>query len=381
MKKLGFIGYGLRSEYMVRALREMQVPLAPAAIADPRCEELRAKLGDDPYFAQTEYYTDAAALLQQPLDCVFIGTRCNLHTPIARQVLAQKLPLFLEKPVCISAQQYALLRQAGEGQEHRVLVSFPLRFTPIVQAMQDIVQGGDLGTVTMVQAVNNVPYGSVYFHSWYRDAALTGGLFLQKATHDIDYIRYISGLHPVKAAAFTAKMYFTGQHPAGITCPQCAENKTCVESSYAVEKLFGETPTGEECCFAVDTGNEDNAAVLLQARGGAIINYSQSFIVKKSAQRRGARFIGTRGSAEFDFYTGEIRVDQYHSKHIIRHCIEPVYPQHFGGDNNLALAFGEMMEGKPSRASLFEGLASAACCLAAQQAAQSGNITEIEYGF
>jgi hypothetical protein len=33
----------------------------------------------------------------------------------------------------------------------------------------------------MVQAINNVPYGSVYYHSWYRDPKETGGLFLQKA--------------------------------------------------------------------------------------------------------------------------------------------------------------------------------------------------------
>ena len=75
------------------------------------------------------------------------------------------------------------------------MVSFPLHVTCIVQEMKRLVDSGALGDVVSVQAVNNVPYGGVYYHSWYRDAALTGGLFLQKSTHDIDYITPVSYTH------------------------------------------------------------------------------------------------------------------------------------------------------------------------------------------
>ena len=80
--------------------------------------------------------------------------------------------------------------------------------------MKHLVDSGALGDVVSVQAVNNVPYGGVYYHSWYRDAALTGGLFLQKSTHDIDYITHILGKRPVSVAALTSKMYFKGNKPA-----------------------------------------------------------------------------------------------------------------------------------------------------------------------
>ena len=46
----------------------------------------------------------------------------------------------------------------------------------------EIVDSGRLGVVNQVQAVNNVPYGGVYYaRSTYRDFDVTGGMWLQKA--------------------------------------------------------------------------------------------------------------------------------------------------------------------------------------------------------
>ena len=181
MKKIGFIGYGLRSETMMKAFRALEAEVCVAAVADPRREEIARQVAQDPYFASTAYYGDAEEmLLREELDGVFIGTRCSLPTPYACKVLKLGLPLFLEKPVCTTRAQYEALRAAAEGQEKRVVVSFPLRLSAITLEMKRLVASGVLGRLTMVQAVNNVPYGSVYYHSWYRDPAETGGLFLQK---------------------------------------------------------------------------------------------------------------------------------------------------------------------------------------------------------
>ena len=207
MKKIGFIGYGLRSETMMKAFTGAGLPLAPAAVADPRLETLQPQLARDGRFADTRYYADAEEMLdREALDAVFIGTRCGLHARYAALVMERGLPLFLEKPVCIDEAQYARLLAAPPAQRGRVMVSFPLHVTCIVQEMKRLVDSGALGDVVSVQAVNNVPYGGVYYHSWYRDAALTGGLFLQKSTHDIDYITHILGKRPVSVAALTSKI-------------------------------------------------------------------------------------------------------------------------------------------------------------------------------
>lgn len=380
MKKLGFIGYGLRSETMMKSFRTLEADIAVAAVADPRRDQIAGEMAADPYFANTTYYDDAEALLQRDdLDGVFIGTRCSLHTPLACRALSLGLPLFLEKPVCITRTQYEQLRDAAAGREKQVVVSFPLRLSSITLEMKHIVESGQLGKLTMVQAINNVPYGSVYYHSWYRDPSETGGLFLQKATHDIDYINFLTGERPVSVCAKTAKLHFKGERPAGLTCPACPDYHTCPESSYVVKNILKEDVQGDQCCFAVDTGNEDGASAIFTTGSGMLISYNQNFVVKKSAGRRGARLIGTEGSAEFDFYTAQIRVDRYRSPQTITQQFNFPAGMHFGGDEQLALDFMRVLEGGEAKSNLCAGLASAASCLAAKQADAEGRFVSIDY--
>ena len=383
MKKIGFIGYGLRSETMMRAFRGIAAPIEVAAIADPAWQTIQPKLQQDPLFSHTRFYADAEEMLaQEKLDGIFIGTRCNLHSELAAPVIRQGTPVFLEKPICISPDQYKLLLDTPKQMWDRVTVSFPLRYTIIVQQMKHLVESGVLGDIVTVQAINNVPYGNVYYHSWYRDSSLTGGLFLQKATHDLDYICYVLGKHPASVTAVTSKMYFRGDKPAGSRCEDCADAHTCKESSFYVKYYLKEEPSGEFCCFAQDTGNEDVGAALFTCPDGTIISYHQTFLVKNQAGRRGARFIGTKASAEFDFYTAELRVDYYDSKHTAVHKF--TYPEglaHFGGDEELAKAFLSVMEGNPSGSDLAQGMYSAAACLAAKASAESHQPVAIDYGF
>ncbi len=383
MKKIAFIGFGLRAQTMLKAFHGIGAELQVCAVADPNWKELSSLVKNDPFFENTQFYNTAEEMLQNHTpDGVFIGTRCNLHTEYAPMVLQKQIPLFLEKPVCINEEQYNTLLQASKSQRHNTVVSFPLRLTCIVQQMKQLAESGVLGEIVTVQAINNVPYGSVYYHSWYRNDALTGGLFLQKTTHDIDYITYILNKRPVSVTAKTAKMYFKGDKEKGLRCEDCSELHTCPESSFVVKHINKEDPTGEYCCFAKDTGNEDVGAALFSCEDGTIISYHQTFLVKGEAGRRGARFIGTKASAEFDFYTAQLHIDYYDGKHTATHQFH--YPEglaHFGGDEALAREFMAVLDGKASDTDLEQGLASAAACLAAKKSAQTQQMVSIEYGF
>ncbi len=377
-KKIGFIGYGLRSRTMMKAFAAIEADIRVSAIVDPRAEQIRVETADDTRFQDTIYVESAEALLNMDaLDGVFIGTRCSLHADLASKVLASDIPLYLEKPVCISEEQYARLNAAASGKTDRAVVSFPLRVSPLVREMKRIVDSGLLGKLTMVQAINNVPYGSVYYHSWYRDPKETGGLFLQKATHDMDYISYLTGEVPVDAFARTAKLYYKGDKTAGLHCPDCAEYLICRESSYVVKHILKEEVTGDACCFAVDTGNEDGASAIFTLPGGAIVSYNQNFVAKKGAARRGCRLIGTDASVEFDFYTGEIREDRYDMPQTVTHVFQSGAHSHFGGDEALALEFMGLMNGKKPESDLRAGLNSAAVCLAAKRSSESGRLEAV----
>jgi predicted dehydrogenase len=252
-----------------------------------------------------------------------------------------------------------------------VVVSFPLRLSKIVQLAKEIVDSGKIGRVQHVQAVNNVPYGGVYYHDWYRDEGETGGLFLQKATHDMDYIQFLVGRTPVQVCAVASKQVFKGSKPAGLRCSAC-EEPSCPE------RVRG--GKGDYCCFAEDTGNEDSGSAIVQYADGMHVAYSQNFFARREAGARGARLIGFEGSLDFDFYTQTIRVVRHHEP-VVEQIKLDVKERHFGGDAALARNFVEVLRGGTSRSTLADGLASALVCLKAREAAMTyayQRITELE---
>ena len=381
---LGVIGFGLRSYVMIEAMKKIDDSLKIKAITDIRDlkPDLKKYKYSDEEIEKINFYSDVDDMLKsEKLDGILIGTRCSLHTAMALKVFPTGIPVFLEKPVATNIEDLQKLYAAvseDEKLDDRVLVSFPLRFTPLVQFSKEIIDSGKIGKIEHVQAVNNVPYGRCYYHDWYRDQNETGGLFLQKATHDLDYLNYLLGYKPVKLCAMKSKQIFKGNKPAGLKCADCAEADTCNESPINVKLNTGEDNDGDYCCFAVDTGNEDSGDVLVEYDTGMHLSYSQNFFARKAAQKRGARLLGYYGTLEFDWYTSEINVYMHQTNRVENYKITPT-SGHDGGDYALALNFLNLINGKEkSKATLKEGILSALMCLKAKESAETETFQDIK---
>ena len=379
MKRIAFIGLGSRIAHIYDKMAGWE-PVEIAAICDPDPEGALQRLKNKGHRAENVRFYNAGEqekmLEEVHPDGVLIGTRCNLHSTMAASVLRRGIPLFLEKPVGITWEDLHLLETADLGRNNTV-VSFPLRLSLLAQTAKSIVDSGVLGSISQIQAVNNVPYGRGYFKKWYRDDSITGGLFLQKATHDVDVIRYVAGFEPVTVSAMKSKVIFKGEHPAGLRCSACREKMTCPESTYTLTRLAGEPEQPDTCSFAVDTGNEDSGTMLLMDRDGRHCVYTQNFVARKQAGRRQVRIIGLKGTLEFNFTDGSLTVYHHYENRVEQHKID-MQDGHAGGDPLLARAFLDVMEGKPSVSPLADGITSAKICLRATESAESFCFLPIE---
>ena len=374
MLKLGFIGFGKRASDVWSTFEPLGKCIIKA-IADPRADEILAKKKD--LLPDCTFYKTAEEMLEkETLDGVFIGTRCDLHTKYALLVAKYNLPLFLEKPVAITEEELKLL-QTIPHMEKKTVVCFPLRRTAIVERVKEILAKGTVGEIAQVQAYNNVHYARGYYHDWYRDDSITGGLFLQKSTHDLDYINDIVGGTPKLLCAMESKQVFKGNYPPNKLCKTCEDAETCPESLINLEKYDPKYCRDHaKCCFAVDTGNHDSATILLQYDNGMHVAYTQNFIARKTAGKRGARFIGYKGTVEFDFKTKTITVIDHMSDHV-EHITVESNGAHSGGDRALAENFIHIMEGtEESQAPLSQSILSAKLCLAARTSAQTKTFVE-----
>jgi predicted dehydrogenase len=383
MKRLGVIGYGARIRHMLDVIDQFNAGTEVVAVVDPAEASLRLAFPER--LEKVRFYDDAESMLDEAEpDGVMIGTRCAMHTPYAKSVLARNLPLFLEKPVAISWEQLRDLRSAAEASSSPVVVSFPLRVSHLCGVAREIIDAGVIGTVEHVQAVNNVPfYSYTYYHRWMRDEAETGGLWLQKATHDFDYLTSLIRQRPVQIAAMESKTVFTGDMPEGLHCVDCPKQVECPESPYNLFYLRGITPEVEPndwlCSFAPDTGNHDSATAMIRYESGLHMVYSQCFYTRRGAAKRGANLIGYQGTVAFDWYQNEVTVHHHMSGRVERHRFEESGGGHHGGDTELAHDFLDILNGTgPSRTTLADGLFSAALCLTARDSCQANTFEDFD---
>ena len=385
MIKLGVIGYGTRISAMIDLMIKISPQVKIAAIADPRCEEIKnmsIKNGVDP--KEISFFDNADDMLKHAdIDAVCVGTRCSLHAKMGAEVLATGLPLFLEKPIATTIEDLITLRNAYKTSKSKVVVSFPLKVSPITTAAKEIIDSGKLGNIYHAQAWNYVSYGQVYFQNWYRDEQETGGLFLQKATHDFDYINYLIGYEPQTICAMVAKQIYKGNKPAAVYCNVCDENKVCIESPFNRKAGGHGLPESEwnklQCAFATDTGNEDSGSAIVRYDTGMHMNYTQNFFVKKKAMRRGVSLSGYDATLEFDFYTNQIKVFNHH-KNIVETYDVTIDTGHCGGDEILCENFVEMIEGKADSLSpLDAGLTSVLMCLKAKESAATDEFKSLNW--
>jgi len=386
MHRIGVVGYGSRISGVVAIVRDFKADTALVAVADPQADKVKAQLAEQG-FERVRLYADADEMLDaEELDGVMIGTRCSLHAQMAVKVLERNIPLFLEKPVATNMEDLKALAAVSRKTKAQTIVSFPLRVTPLVQFAREIIDSEKIGTVEHVQAWNNVPYGFGYFQGWCRDENETGGLFLQKATHDFDYINYLLGIAPRTICAMTSKQIMRGDKPAGRYCVDCDEQEECLESPYNAFYARGEAkeagsqiPFREQCCFATDTGNQDSGSAIVEYETGMHVCYTQNFFARKSAGARGARLLGYKGTVEFDWYTDEVKVFMHHTPRDEVHKFETRTLWHGGGDMVLPKSFIDIMRGTGDSVTPLEaGLLSALMCLKANTSAATKTFQTID---
>jgi len=387
MVRLGVIGYGERIHGVIQShLRAVEPDLAVVGIVDPDADGVRRRLAPQDQ-AAAAFYPDLKTLVHQAKpDALAIGTRCHQHAPYAAQAAAYDLPLFLEKPVAIDMPQALALERAFAASKCQVVVSFPLRVSPLCVLARRYVEAGRVGVPVHVAAVNYVPYGTIYWEAPYRDWTITRGLFLQKATHDLDYLMFLMGEPIVRVAAIrTVGKVFGGSRPPGLRCSACADQHTCLESPgnrrrHGTSGSWADHP----CVFSVDCGsaaantlNEDCSSVLLEFASGAHGVYTQVFYARRDAATRGATVSGYHGTVGFDWYTNELRFVRHHEPFTaVERAGEGA--SHFGGDAELAHDFLDLIHGRgASRTPIAIGLQSVYACLAAQESAEQGRFVQV----
>lgn len=189
MIRVGVIGYGTMGQIHSEALHEF-ADVEVVMVADPDPEK-RAQ-------AHREFGVDAVSNVEEMLqigviDLVDICVPTYLHESVMAQAMAQKKHIFCEKPLARNLKEGQRLLELAKGYENKIGIGHVVRFTPAYVGIRESVQNGEVGKPAVVRTFRGGGQFPKGWHDWYSDYDLSGGVILDLAIHDLDFLRSLFG--------------------------------------------------------------------------------------------------------------------------------------------------------------------------------------------
>jgi predicted dehydrogenase len=276
--------------------------------------------------------------------------------------------VFCEKPLAITTEGCDRILAAWKRSGKRLMVGFNMRYMDIFRVMKEVVDSGVIGEIKAVWVRHFVGMGGdFYYHDWHASRRNTTSLLLQKGSHDIDMIHWITGRYTRRAAAFGSLDFFGGDKPNDLTCPECDEKETCTEASKS-ERI--------QCAFRQEVDVEDNQVTILELEGGIKASYLQCHF--SPDYHRNYTFIGTEGriensEPEMKVWVKTRRSNTYRELSDRTYDIKPAEGGHGGADPVICKDFVDMcLDGKEPLAPPIAGRMSVAAGVAAAQSLRQG---------
>lgn len=132
--------------------------------------------------------TDVQVLLADPrCNIVVIATRHDSHAALVQQALAAGKHVFVEKPLCLTAEELSAIETAHTGKQ-LLMVGFNRRFAPLLLDLQQQLDRLS-GPKAFIYTCNA---GAIPPDHWTQDPALGGGRLLGEACHFLDLLRHLA---------------------------------------------------------------------------------------------------------------------------------------------------------------------------------------------
>ena len=207
------------------------------------------------------------ALRREKPDAALVCTPPHLHVQIAKQALAAKAHVFMEKPISHNGKGVDALLKAAEKKKKIIAVGYNLRFHKGIAKLKELIDNGKIGKILSArllfgQYLPNWRPTQDYRKSYTASKSMGGGIILDDS-HEIDYARWLMG------------------EVAEVNC-----------TAAKVSNLEVET--------------EDTAEITLKFKSGSIAQIHMDFVRQDYA--RNCEMVGEKGTLKWDYTKGTIEV-------------------------------------------------------------------------
>ena len=156
--------------------------------------------------------TEVEELLANPqVDAVYIAVPHYLHAPLAIQAAQAGKHVLVEKPIATSLAEADDMIAAARDAHVTLSVAYLAQVDPVAQTMHRLVAAGAIGNVVGTRIVYRGDKPESYWHGGYSGRIQTdwrtskaksgGGVLIMNTIHDLNTLRFITGLEVVRVSA------------------------------------------------------------------------------------------------------------------------------------------------------------------------------------
>jgi len=163
-------------------------------VSAERLELLKARF-------QVPTYSDYRKLIEeQKPDAVSITVPTSEHEQVATFALRAGVHVLVEKPIASTVEEGQRLIDLAQEVDRKLMVGHIIRFNPAIQELKARLEAGELGKIFQIFCRRAGP-----FPARIRDV----GVVVDLAPHDVDIMRFLTGMDPLRVFAETEQRIHT----------------------------------------------------------------------------------------------------------------------------------------------------------------------------
>jgi len=239
--RVAVIGVGSMGYNHLRVYSELE-GVQLAGVSDVSPERLKA-ITDR--FAVPAYSDYRELFEKEKPEAVSITVPTSYHEEVATFALKSGAHILVEKPIAASVEEGKRIIALAKETKRQLMIGHVIRFNPAIQSLKKRLENGDLGSIFQIFCRRVGP-----FPARIRDV----GVVIDLAPHDVDIMRFLTGLNPIRVYAETEQQIHTNHEdllfgllrfPGGLT--------GALELNWLTPKKIRETLVlGEKGLFYVD---------------------------------------------------------------------------------------------------------------------------------
>lgn len=196
MTRVAVIGVGSMGRNHARVYSELGE--AQLLAVSDSSEETAARAGGQ--FGVKAYTSYLEMLEKERPEAVSIAVPTALHKEVAMAALQAGAHLLIEKPIAATLEEGQAIIEEARRLDRRLMVGHIVRFNPAIQALKKKLQDGELGRIFQIFCRRAGP-----FPARIRDV----GVVVDLAPHDVDIMRFLTGMDPKRLYAETEQRIHT----------------------------------------------------------------------------------------------------------------------------------------------------------------------------